>query len=278
MSDTSQSTGTANIQVSLPPTRGKLDLATILGFLIATGLVVAALLIGGSPLAFVNAPAMLIVLGGTLAVTSMSYNSAELSQGWGILRQSLVKKTRDPSKLAVSIMDLAAGARKHGLLALAQTESTIKRDPFLHKAVQMVTDGYTADDIEWTLNQEIERLIERHRRGASIMKRAAEVAPAMGLIGTLVGLVQMLTKLSDPASIGPSMAIALLTTFYGAILGTVVFAPLAAKLEKNSADETLLKSIIMAGITSIARQENPRRTEMLLNSELPPSDRIRYFK
>ena len=120
-------------------------------------------------------------------------------------------------------------------------------------------------------------MVERHRRSASILRRAAEISPAMGLIGTLIGLVQMLANLSDPESIGPAMAVALLTTFYGAILGTAVLSPMAAKLERNSNEEAMLRSMVMIAMSSIARQDNPRRLEMLLNSELPPSKRIKYF-
>ncbi|MEC7029070.1 MAG: MotA/TolQ/ExbB proton channel family protein, partial [Pseudomonadota bacterium] len=133
-------------------------------------------------------------------------------------------------------------------------------------------------DIDRVLGQEVDALAERHRRSASILRRASEVAPAMGLIGTLVGLVQMLAQLDDPSSIGPAMAVALLTTFYGAIMGTVILGPLAAKLERNSGDETMIKNLILTAMGSIARQENPRRLEMLLNSELPPEHRIRYFE
>jgi chemotaxis protein MotA len=109
------------------------------------------------------------------------------------------------------------------------------------------------------------------------MKKAGDIAPAMGLIGTLIGLVQMLGNLDDPSSIGPSMAVALLTTFYGAVLANMVFMPLAAKLERNSGEEELLNSVYMVGAVSIGRQENPRRLEMLINSILPPSKRVSYF-
>ena len=127
------------------------------------------------------------------------------------------------------------------------------------------------------MTQEIDSLVERHKRSAGIMKRASEIAPAMGLIGTLVGLVQMLADLQNPDSIGPAMAVALLTTFYGAILGTIIMAPMAVKLEKNSSDEVMIKTLILTAATSISRQENPRRLEMLLNSDLPPKEQINYF-
>ena len=127
------------------------------------------------------------------------------------------------------------------------------------------------------MGQEVDALLERHRRAASIIRRGSEVAPAMGLIGTLVGLVQMLAQLDDPSSIGPAMAVALLTTFYGAILGTIVLGPLSGKLERNSNSEAMIKNLVLTAMGSIARQENPRRLEMLLNSELPPDKRIRFF-
>jgi len=127
------------------------------------------------------------------------------------------------------------------------------------------------------MRTELHAIADRHNKGADILRRAAEVAPAMGLIGTLVGLVQMLGNLDDPSAIGPAMAVALLTTFYGAVLGNMVFAPLASKLERKSDEEALLNEIYLLGITSIARQESPRRLEVLLNTILPPANRISYF-
>ncbi len=115
------------------------------------------------------------------------------------------------------------------------------------------------------------------KKSAGVFRKAAEVSPAMGLIGTLVGLVQMLGNLEDPSSIGPSMAVALLTTFYGAILAHMVFSPLASKLERNSDEEALVQNFYLLGAASIVRQENPRRLEMVLNALLPPASRLRYF-
>jgi chemotaxis protein MotA len=163
------------------------------------------------------------------------------------------------------------------MLALSSLEPELRRDPIVARAAVLVTDGYSGDDVERVLTQELDSLVERHRRSASILRRAAEIAPAMGLIGTLVGLVQMLAELDNPANIGPAMAVALLTTFYGAIMANVILMPLAAKLERNSNDEALIKTLVMLAMGSIARQENPRRLEMLLNSELPPDEQIKYF-
>jgi chemotaxis protein MotA len=127
------------------------------------------------------------------------------------------------------------------------------------------------------MRREMHAIQQRHARSAGILRKAAEVAPAMGLIGTLIGLVQMLSHLEDPSTIGPGMAVALLTTFYGAVLATLVFAPLAAKLERNSADEMLVNQVYVISCVSIARQENPRRLEAQVNALLPPARRVRYF-
>jgi chemotaxis protein MotA len=263
------------VKISKPYT--KADFASILGLVLAFGFIAVAIWLGQSKASFVNWPSVMIVLFGTMAATAISYTGDELARAGHIIANSLFRKVHKPSKLATSLIDLAVIAKKHGILALGKNEAELRKDPFLFRSMQMVIDGYPAKEIDTLLEQEIDALVERHTRSAGITRRAAEVAPAMGLIGTLVGLVQMLADLENPETIGPAMAVALLTTFYGAILGTIVMAPLAVKLEKNTSDETLIKTLIKTACVSIARQENPRRLEMLLNSELPPSQRIKYF-
>jgi chemotaxis protein MotA len=135
-----------------------------------------------------------------------------------------------------------------------------------------------SNEIENVLQREIDAMVDRHMAGANVMRKAADVSPAMGLIGTLIGLVQMLSNLEDPSSIGPSMAIALLTTFYGAILSNMVFSPLAAKLERNSAEEALAAEMVLLGASSISRKENPRRLETSVNAILPPAKRVWFFE
>jgi len=263
--------------VSIKRSYIKADFASILGLIFAIGLIAAAIYMGQSNANFFNVPSLLIVLFGTMAATSISFTGEELARTGHVIGHSFLRRVRSPSRLAETLIDLAVVAKKKGLLALVNYETELRKEPFLARAVQMVVDGYEADDVDHLLSQEIEALVDRHKRAASITRRAAETAPAMGLIGTLVGLVQMLADLENPETIGPAMAVALLTTFYGAILGTVVMAPIAVKLEKNSKDEALTKNLIKIGVVSIAKQHNPRRLEMLLNSELPPSDQIRYF-
>ena len=263
--------------VKIPHQRTVIDFATILGLFFSVALIVGAIMMGHSDANFFNVPSLLIVVLGTMAATTISYTGDELGKSISIMMGSLSRKVTDPKKLAITLMDIAVIARKKGILALSELDKDLVREPFLRRAARIVVDGYTPEDVESMLFQEIEVEIERNKRSAGIARRASEVAPAMGLIGTLVGLVQMLAELENPEAIGPAMAVALLTTFYGAILGTVVMAPLGVKLEKNAQDDALIKTLIASTAASIARQENPRRLEMVLNTELPASARIRYF-
>lgn len=253
------------------------DLTTILGLVFTFTLISAGILIGQSNANFFDIPSVLIVVLGTMSVTAISYSWEEIKGTAEVIRQTFVVRRVKPSLMATQLMDIATLARKKGFLVLSQMTDELRKDPYLAEAVQIVTDGYGGDDIERILSQDIDALAQRHRRAASILRRGAEVAPAMGLIGTLIGLVQMLADLNNPETIGPAMALALLTTFYGAIMGMALLSPLAAKLERNSNDEVLNRVLILTAMSSIARQENPRRLEMLLNSELPPEERIEYF-
>jgi len=264
-------------RVKFPRVIAKADFATILGLLFAFGLITGAILVGQSNANFFNIPALMIVLLGTMAATAVSYTVPELTKAGEIIGKSTVRRVLPPAPLASSLIDLSVVAKKKGILAMSAFEPELRSDAFLFKAMQMVVDGYKPEVIDRLLTQEIDVLVERHKRSASITRRASEVAPAMGLIGTLVGLVQMLADLENPETIGPAMAVALLTTFYGAILGTIVMAPLAVKLEKNSTDEALTMTLITIAASSIARQDNPRQLEMLLNAQLPPAERINYF-
>ncbi len=263
------------IKISTP--KPTVDLATILGLGGAIGLIIAAITMGESNASFFNVPALMIVLLGTMAATATSFTVDEVGRAGQVIGKSLFRKAYNPSELARTLLDLASLAKKKGFLAISQYADELEKDPYLDHAMQMATDGYNAQDIDFILTQDIDSLVERHKRSANITLRASEVAPAMGLIGTLVGLVQMLADLENPETIGPAMAVALLTTFYGAILGTIVMAPLSVKLDKNSRDEKMIRTMIKITAISIAKLENPRRLEKALNAELPPSERVRYF-
>ncbi len=268
---------TPNNQIRIAPAKVGIDLTTVFGLVLTFVLIGIAIYIGKSDANFFNIPSFLIVILGTMTVTSVSFSGEELKNAGKIIGNSLFRQRLRASQMARQLMDISILAKKKGLLALAGAEQELKKEPHLYAAAQIVTDGYDPQDIERILAQDLDSLVERHRRSASILRRASEIAPAMGLIGTLIGLVQMLANLQDPETIGPAMAVALLTTFYGAILGTAVLAPMAAKLERNSNEEAMIRSLVMIAMASIARQDNPRRLEMLLNSELPPSERIKYF-
>lgn len=258
--------------------RANLDLATVIGLAGGFVLVAGGMLMGGSLVSFVDGPSVLIVLGGTAAVTTTCFSVDEMRGSARAIAKAVLYSARNPSHAAMRVLQVAEYARKNGILGLqgAMLES-MRAEVFLHKGLTMMVDGSVHDEVQAVMQAEIQATVNRHGKAVGILRKAAEVSPAMGLIGTLIGLVQMLGRLDDPAAIGPGMAVALITTFYGVILANMVFAPLAAKLERNSAEETMVLQLYMLGVVSIARQENPRRLEMLLNSVLSPPQRVRYF-
>ncbi|MFC7331724.1 motility protein A [Rhodocista pekingensis] len=257
--------------------KGGIDLATVLGLVGGFGLVGAALALGGSLGAFFNLPSVAIVLGGTVAVTAVSFSMRDVASAGRLLLGAVTRTVHDPQAVARYVLQLADIARRNGPLALQPLAPSLAAEPVLQRSIEMIVDGLPADDVERILRTEIEADQARARAGAAVLRRAAEVAPAMGLIGTLVGLVQMLDNLQDPASIGPAMAVALLTTFYGAVLGSMVLSPLAGKVERNAEVQALVSSLYMLGAGSVARQENPRRLEILINTVLPPELRLSTF-
>ena len=262
----------------LAPAGGlNMDLATVFGLLVSFGLLLLAIVLGGSFVAFMNVPSLLIVLGGTFAITMMCFSLSEVVRAQSVILKAIFHQIVDPGRAALAVMDLAERARKDGVLGLQNLIAGFEPNSFLHKAMLLVLDGTPGDEVERILSRDVSAMTARHLKSASVLRKAAEVSPAMGLIGTLVGLVQMLSNLDDPSNIGPAMAVALLTTFYGAILANMVFAPLAAKLEGNSEEEALLNNVYAMAAASISRQENPRRLEMLLNTVLPPSKRLQYY-
>lgn len=254
------------------------DYATILGTVGAFALVIAAIFIGGTPGAFFDVRGILIVLGGTLMVTTVSFSLSDMLKAQTLIWKAVTYQQRRPADAAMMVTYLADIARRQGALALEQYETEFRRERFLARAMQLVIDGTPGADVERIMMREAEATMHRHARSAGILRRAGEVSPAMGLIGTLVGLVQMLGNLQNPESIGPAMAVALLTTFYGAVLSNMFFMPIANKLERNSTVEATVNQIYAQGAASIARQENPRKLETMLNTILPPADRIQFYE
>lgn len=279
MADT-QTTGVAGqpiAELKVPRLSPTIDLATLLGVGGAFAMIAGAMMLSGQAAAFLDVPSILIVVGGTFLVTTVSFSLSEIGQAQGLMLRAAVYQAESPANAVTQALYLADLARKRGRLALQNVTENLRYAPFLYRAINMVVDGLPADEVERVMTREREVTYERHLRSAGVLRRAGEVAPAMGLIGTLIGLVQMLGNLDDPSAIGPAMAVALLTTFYGAVLANMVFTPLANKLERNAQIESTVCQIYTIGAASISRQENPRRLEMMLNTLLPPNERLTYF-
>ena len=254
-----------------------MDFSTLLGVSGGFAVIGLAMYLGGSAGSFVNLPGILIVLCGTLLVTSISFTLEEMARTQRVMLRAAVYQVQDPAQAVLEVMELAEQARRKGVLDLQTKLPRLSHNAFLQQAMSLVVDGLPGDELDRTLTGEAAETMQRHLRAASVLRRAAEVAPAMGLIGTLVGLVQMLGRLQDPSTIGPAMAVALLTTFYGAVLAHMVFNPLAGKLERNAQVENMVNQIYATGAASVSRQENPRRLEIKLNALLPPERRVDYF-
>ncbi len=254
-----------------------MDIATIIGLVTAIGLVITAIQMGGSIASFVDPVSLLIVVGGTIGATLINYPLGEVLNSFSIGMKTFISKVENPSKMISQFVELSQIVRKDGLLAMENEVEGFK-DPFLKKAVQMAIDGQEPAVIDEILYGEIEKVSDRHALGAEIFFIMGGFAPAFGMIGTLVGLVLMLQNMDDPSTIGPSMSVALLTTFYGALLANIFFIPMAGKLKTISKKEILASEIIIAGMQSLVAGENPRVMEQRLMSFLPPKERKSSFE
>ncbi len=244
-----------------------MDIGTLLGIVACFGLIISAVLLGGSLGAFIDIPSVCIVIGGTIGVTFVMYPMGTVFGAFKVMMKAFFAKTPKPLELVAKIVELAEIARKESLVALEKADVP---DPFLKKGVLMVADGTEEHLVRSVMETEINFMKQRHRQGQGIFKSMGAMAPAFGMIGTLVGLVNMLQNLDDPSSIGPAMAVALLTTFYGAVLANVVFLPIATKLGERSSEDTLYMEIAVEGVISILNGENPRIVSDKLEAYLAP--------
>jgi chemotaxis protein MotA len=247
-----------------------MDIATIIGLVFGSGILMSAILLGGSAALFLNIPSILIVVGGTFATAFIRFSMADVINSVKVALNAFFSKLSVPHEVILEIVNLANIARKNGLIVLEQQPIN---DPFLKKAIMYCVDGHEAEFIEEVLKKEVNLTVERHEVGQGVFKGMGESAPAFGMIGTLVGLVQMLANMSDPASIGPAMAVALLTTLYGAVLANLFFIPLADKLSLRSQEEERNRKLIVEGVLGILKGLNPRVMEEFLETFLPPKDR-----
>jgi len=254
-----------------------LDLSTIIGMGAAFGLMLMAILQGGPLTMFINVPSIMIVFGGTIGVAFVHYPFGDLFDAVNVAKKTILHKDSSINDMIVQLMEFANKARKEGILALQGAMEQVD-DEFLIKAMQMAVDGQEPDTLRSMLNTEIEYIEQRHDKGANIFLAIGAYSPAMGMVGTLIGLVQMLQTMDDPAKIGPAMAIALLTTFYGAVIANVVCIPMAGKLKNRSESEVLIKTLIIEGMQSILSGENPRIMEQKLHAFIAPKLRESTFK
>jgi len=254
---------------------GTVDIATLIGIITAFGLVIFA--IGGGISSFIDPPSMMIVIGGTAGVLLVGYPLKTALGVIGVSLKTFMYKVDTGPETIAKLVELAQTVRKDGILALESEVANIKNQ-FMAKGLQMAIDGQEPNVIEEILYMEMDKLSARHGRGADMFTALGTYAPSMGMIGTLVGLVLMLQNMSDPSSIGPSMSIALLTTFYGALMANILFLPMAGKLKTRSQEEMLVHEIILTGIQSLVVGENPRVMEQKLLGYLAPKERISSFK
>ena len=254
-----------------------MDIATILGVISAFGLVCIAIFMGGGIQLFINIPALMIVVGGTLGATMINYPLKDVFGVLNVVKKALFTKNIPVDELIKRFLGFAKKSRKEGILAL---EGEIKdvTDEFLKKGVQLSIDGLEPQEISDVLETEVDFIRSRHQMGAEIFTTMGTFAPALGMIGTLIGLVQMLQTLDDPGSIGPAMAVALLTTFYGSIMANIVCLPIAGKLRTRSKEEVLAKEMSIQGIISISNGDNPRILEQKLLAFIPPNQRESSFR
>ena len=247
-----------------------MDIATILGLIGAFAAIAVSIMMGASPMGFYDVPSIIIVVGGTVSTAFIMFPLGTLFSTLKVMKKTFVTPNQDLTKNINEIVMLADKARKESLVAL---EKVFVPDPYMSRGVQLVADGTEEHLVRSVLEIEIENLKSRHKRGQDVLKAMGSSAPAFGMIGTLIGLVQMLQNLDDPKSIGPAMAVALLTTFYGAILANCLFLPMARKLEERSQDEVSCMQMTLEGIISILNGDHPMIIKEKLYSYLTPAKR-----
>jgi chemotaxis protein MotA len=248
------------------------DITTLIGIMISFGLVIVSILIGGDGSWFINYPSVMIVMGGTMGATLLSYPLSEVLSVFGVAKNVFLHRSQSPSKLIPLMCGFAKKARQEGILSFESQLETIE-DAFLARGMQMAIDGMESSSIEEVMSIEIQYLEARHRLGSEIFTTMGSYAPAVGMLGTIIGLVQMLMQMEDPSMIGAPMAVALLTTFYGTLLANLLFLPVAGKLKTRSKQEVLVKQMFLEGVISLQSGDNHRVVEQKLKAFIAPKAR-----
>jgi len=254
-----------------------MDLATIVGIVGAFGLVIIATASGGGLTWFWDVPSILIVFGGVFGAVLINYPLADVLGVFKVAKNAFLKREQKAKDIIDIMVTMSKVSRRDGMLSLQGMIEKVD-DPFLVKAINLLIDGLDPTDVANILDTELDFIEERHSLGAEIFTTMGNFAPAMGMTGTLIGLVQMLMRMNDPSTIGPSMSVALVTTFYGVILANLVFLPIAGKLRRLSTQELLIKQLIIHGVISIQSGDNPRILEQKLHSFISPRERKSVFQ
>ena len=249
-----------------------MDLGTVIGIVLIMALLLGAMSMGVGVGAYIDIPSVLIVVGGSMGALLISFKPEQMKQFMKIFMIAIKPPVDDKAELIKKLVAYSSKARKDGLLAL-ESEANNEENDFLKKGLSMAIDGSEPDTIRTLLEIEMEQTSARHGVNGSIFNQWAGLAGAMGMVGTLIGLVAMLLNMADPSAIGPSMAVALLTTMYGAIIGNVLGTPIYNILNIRNGEETIVKEVILTGIMSIQAGDAPRDLEAKLLSYLPPSER-----
>ncbi len=253
-----------------------MDIATLGGIIVGFGMVIFGIIVGGGQLgSFIDPASILITIGGSLCTVLSSNKMKEFLNGFKSIKLPFKNKVSDPAEVIKSIINLSNVGRKEGLLALEEAANDID-DDFLKKGIMLIVDGTDPDLVRGILDTDLSCLEERHKKVVGFWELWGEQGPAWGMIGTLIGLINMLRDMSDPSSIGPSMALALLTTLYGSLIANWLCAPMANKLKVNNDMEVVMKEITIEGLLSIQAGENPRVIEEKLKSFLSPAARNAY--
>ncbi|MDY6822607.1 MAG: MotA/TolQ/ExbB proton channel family protein [Thermodesulfobacteriota bacterium] len=234
-----------------------MDIATILGIVSGIAAVLGTIMMGSGLGTFVNVPSMMIVGGGTIAATLIAYPLREFLMVMGLAAKVFVFKIEPPEELVEELVKISNKARKGGILSIEKDIASI-RDPFFAAAMQMVIDGVATKDIIQIMQKQIQVVKRKHKIGWGIFGTMGTYSPAFGMVGTLIGLIQMLASLDDPSTIGPKMAVAMITTFYGALAANLLFNPMSDKLKLRSEEEITNMKLLSEGVISIREGEHPR--------------------
>lgn len=250
-----------------------MDIASLLGIILGFAMVIFGIFSAHADImSYIDVPSIIITVGGSVSGVLASHKLKDFIGGLKSISLSFKEEAMDPGAVIGNVINLANVARKEGLLALEEASNDIE-DSFLKKGIMLVVDGTDAELVRGILETELTCLEDRHKKVIGFWEKWAELGPAWGMIGTLVGLVNMLNNMSDAASIGPSMAVALLTTLYGSLIANWLCLPTAAKMKQNNDLEVIIKEVMVEGLLSIQAGENPRVIEEKLKSFLSPAVR-----